>query len=600
MSKYKDSLDYIIDYIENEEKYSREEATLKINNFIKDTFLDKEIESFPNLLYVYLMINIRRVDCNDFTKKIYSKIKKNLKNNCPILGIQLLTWYIESVKIFTIINKSIKELGFCFDDCLKESIKYLFSKAKLTDNKRELADLLLKFTNSKEMFNFTAFKTFENYLRGINENTEIKQYVKEHYTGLVDSGTWINDEIKKYPELNMNNFEYLDEIISVYLKYYLYDMLTQIDLCTEMNKRLNVNTDVGINFIDKIKEMSKILKYNFFETKTYKAIIYFYIYNYYYCISNPTIYNDKDNYFYDYLKYKKNKVIFDRTAFSIINAYNLKRVKVKNYNKIKENILTTDISKFFTKIKNFQKLNVKEKKEFIKLLNNIKIVKKLIPYNICKYVIYCILKYNDFLEIKECILCDFITNVQKRNNIKDILNVIANEELMIHSFGVLRYKKKRIFINEKIVSDFSKDNVKVLDTIFHEIEHVIQRRDIENENFYGNRYKMFIEKNLSNKIKNYSYYNYYNEYREIEAMEVAAMKLKEFLEDLNLDINTIYVKDFYNKKTIVNEYVSNSLNKCKEYYKFADIKYIDNNTKENIIDLWNKYKYESSEIEGEE
>ena len=111
------------------------------------------------------MINIRRVDCNDFTKKIYSKIKKNLKNNCPILGIQLLTWYIESEKIFAIINKSIKELGFCFDDCLKESIKYLFSKAKLTDNKRELADLLLKFTNSKEMFNFTAFKTFENYLK---------------------------------------------------------------------------------------------------------------------------------------------------------------------------------------------------------------------------------------------------------------------------------------------------------------------------------------------------------------------------------------------------------------------------------------------------
>ena len=199
-------------------------------------------------------------------------------------------------------------------------------------------------------------------------------------------------------------------------------------------------------------------------------------------------------------------------------------------------------------------MNDKEKNDFLFDLNIYKLENGIIPIDICKYIIYCLLQHNDFYEIIECILCDFAKGIEIKNGITDVHNFVEIDDDMISINGMFRIKKNKrqyVLLREKLIKDFSKDNIKILETIYHEIEHVIQHKDIRDEKWTGNRFKMYIEeKILAKKIKNYDDLNYYNKYTEIEARYAGARQTKELIDELSLDWNELYLEREGRKKML--------------------------------------------------
>ena len=150
-------------------------------------------------------------------------------------------------------------------------------------------------------------------------------------------------------------------------------------------------------------------------------------------------------------------------------------------------------------------MNIEEKSNFLVDLNKFKLENGIIPIEICKYIIYFLLQNNEFQEIIECVLCDFAKGIELQKGIDGIHNFVEIDDEMTITSGRLKIKKNKrmyVLLKENLIKDFSKDNIKILETIYHEIEHAIQENDIKNENWSGNRFKMYIEeKILMKKIK---------------------------------------------------------------------------------------------------
>lgn len=283
------------------------------------------------------------------------------------------------------------------------------------------------------------------------------------------------------------------------------------------------------------------------------------------------------------------------------------------YNKLKNNVnfeCYSDVSWAYIKsgdlldekyriyVENKLQMSIEEKSAFLSDLNKYKLENGIIPIEICKYIIYCLLQNSEFKEIIECILCDFAKGIELQNGINDIYNFVEIDDEMTSINGMFKIKKNKrmyVLLKEKLIKNFSKDNVKILETIYHEIEHIIQHKDIENENWTGNRFKMYIEeKILLKKIKNYDDLNYYNKYTEIEARYAGARQTKELIDELSLDWNELYLEREGRKKNAL-ICLNIRLEECEKLLKEADFKYInDNRKKENIMEYYKKIEGNNS------
>ena len=538
-------------------------------------------------MYILVMLKIKEVEYNQFTTEIYNKIKKYYQNSKPFLGLQLTKWYKKDEKISKCIEEILEETNTNIKECNYEILIYLLKSKKLTEIKKELADYILELILDINKFDFKIYKTICVEQMCADDITEVGEYIISRTNDRIFI-KWLDKKIKENTFNELSQFRVLDETVAFYLRHNLLSMQLYIELEEKFNELYDPNGNVTqLNYQIEIERICKINGYDFFKTQTCKETIYSYIFK-----DGKIIDKDKNlsNILYEYLKLNKKNVLYDYCTFNIINANNIGKISIDNIKDINKTISQPSIEKYKDKITNFIKMNSTEQKEFLLAINNLKLINGIIPYDICKYIIFCILKYDDFSDIKGCILCDFASNIEQEIGIKNVLNYIENENEMPMTYGIYQ-KSKFIKITEKLVNQFSKEDVKAIDTIYHEIEHSIQHIDIKNKNFTGNRYKMYVEQELSKLIPNYNQFNYYNEYSEIEARKAGAEKLKDFLLAISIGLNDVYVL-YDRKKYTANEYINMKLNECEECFKIADKKKIDKDKTEDIKILWEKYKKE--------
>ena len=536
----------IVNNIENADKISDNDWITVIDNFIKKEFENKKMREIKYLFYIFVMINMKKVKYSEYTQNVRNSIIQYYKKNKPLLGLQIIQWYQSKECIKKCIDYSLEELGYTIKDAYLFLIEWLVNSKNLSRTKKELIKYFLIILSNKSTFDFNIYKKMAKAKYSI-EYSDVCKYISEQMKKYNINELYIIyiDNLIDIYEQKQKNFKELDETVSFYIRENLLEVQLMSNLEKEFDKIIKNKKSVDTNlvFLDYVEKFKKIC-------------------------------NDNEQ----YLLKNQNKVLTDRTSFNIINAFISKKIKIKC--KIIKKI--NNISKIENeeKINNLIRLNNEEKKKFILELNEIKLISGVIPYNICKYVIYCILKYNEFKDIRECILCDFATNIEWKNGIYNVMNYIDETDEMNFLNGYYSHLKY-IKLKVNLISDFSNKNVKIIDTIYHEIEHVLQYKDIKEKNFVGNRYYMYIESEIAKKIKNYDKLNYYNEYTEIEARLVGATKLSNFLDEININKDECFILG----KT-VNEYVNKRQIECKNLLKKANLKKVNANEVKNIVDIW--------------
>lgn len=63
------NFEFLVEYIENDD-FSIEIASEKLNQFIYEEFKDINIKEYENLFYILIAINIKDVNLNEFSRKI--------------------------------------------------------------------------------------------------------------------------------------------------------------------------------------------------------------------------------------------------------------------------------------------------------------------------------------------------------------------------------------------------------------------------------------------------------------------------------------------------------------------------------------------------
>ena len=569
----------IVKNIENADKISDNDWITVIDNFIKKEFENKKMREMKYLIYIFVMINMKKVKYSEYTQNVRNSIIQYYKKNKPLLGLQIIQWYQSKECIKKCIDYSLEELGYTIKDAYLFLIEWLVNSKNLSRTKKELIKYFLIILSNKSTFDFNIYKKMAKAKYSI-EYSDVCKYISEQMKKYNINELYIIyiDNLIDIYEQKQKNFKELDETVSFYIRENLLEVQLMSNLEKEFDKIIKNKKSVDTNlvFLDYVEKFKKICNDNeidFYNTKVCKELIYSYIFRY-----NNEINKENIKIIEQYLLKNQNKVLTDRTSFNIINAFISKKIKIKC--KIIKKINNISEIENEEKINNLIRLNNEEKKKFILELNKIKLISGVIPYNICKYVIYCILKYNEFKDIRECILCDFATNIEWKNGIYNVMNYIDETDEMNFLNGYYSHLKY-IKLKVNLISDFSNKNVKIIDTIYHEIEHVLQYKDIKEKNFVGNRYYMYIESEIAKKIKNYDKLNYYNEYTEIEARLVGATKLSNFLDEININKDECFILG----KT-VNEYVNKRQIECKNLLKKANLKKVNANEVKNIVDIW--------------
>ena len=569
----------IVNNIENADKISDNDWITVIDNFIKKEFENKKMREIKYLFYIFVMINMKKVKYSEYTQNVRNSIIQYYKKNKPLLGLQIIQWYQSKECIKKCIDYSLEELGYTIKDAYLFLIEWLVNSKNLSRTKKELIKYFLIILSNKSTFDFNIYKKMAKAKYSI-EYSDVCKYISEQMKKYNINELYIIyiDNLIDIYEQKQKNFKELDETVSFYIRENLLEVQLMSNLEKEFDKIIKNKKSVDTNlvFLDYVEKFKKICNDNeidFYNTKVCKELIYSYIFRY-----NNEINKENIKIIEQYLLKNQNKVLTDRTSFNIINAFISKKIKIKC--KIIKKINNISEIENEEKINNLIRLNNEEKKKFILELNKIKLISGVIPYNICKYVIYCILKYNEFKDIRECILCDFATNIEWKNGIYNVMNYIDETDEMNFLNGYYSHLKY-IKLKVNLISDFSNKNVKIIDTIYHEIEHVLQYKDIKEKNFVGNRYYMYIESEIAKKIKNYDKLNYYNEYTEIEARLVGATKLSNFLDEININKDECFILG----KT-VNEYVNKRQIECKNLLKKANLKKVNANEVKNIVDIW--------------
>lgn len=536
------NFEFLVEYIENDD-FSIEIASEKLNQFIYEEFKDINIKEYKNLFYILIAINIKDVNLNEFSRKIYNNILEFYKSNNLKLGLQIIKWY----KNYDNIRKCIDMIMIKTNHTMKES--------------------------NIEIFDFDIYKEMMSLENNIGNRDSLNKYIFKTckkinvYVEYIDK--CINEKLE---------FNYIDSLVALYLRTNWNGMELEELFDSKMNesgKYVKKN-----KYIDIIENECKINNIDFYNTVTCKAILYNYIFKY------GTLDAIDRKIIDSYIEKNKGKIIYNREAYEIINE----RYVNKSFN-----IDYKYLEKYKYFLENKISMNIEEKSNFLVDLNKFKLENGIIPIEICKYIIYFLLQNNEFQEIIECVLCDFAKGIELQKGIDGIHNFVEIDDEMTITSGRLKIKKNKrmyVLLKENLIKDFSKDNIKILETIYHEIEHAIQENDIKNENWSGNRFKMYIEeKILMKKIKNYNELNYYTKYTEIEARYAGAIHTKELIESLGLDWNKLYLKRDGNEENALMS-LNARLEECENLLKEADFKYIDDNRKkENIMEYYEKINH---------
>lgn len=569
------NFEFLVEYIENNE-FTTEIASEKLNQFIYEEFKDIDIKDYENLFYILIAINIRNVKLNEFSRRVYNDILDFYKSNNLKLGLKIVKWYKSQENIKKCIDIIMNKTNHTIKESNLDLLNYLIEKNTYSETRKELVDYLMEYVSNIEIFDFDIYRIMILLENNWKYSDSLNKYIFKTCKN--------SNAFTEYMEKCINEkleFNYIDSLVSFYIR----TNWINIELEELFDSKIS---ESGIQikknkYIDIIEDECKTNNVDFYDTLTCKAILYNYIFKY----GTTDIIDKKiiDN----YITKHEDKILYNREAYEIINERHINK---------KIDIDYKYLEKYRIYVENKLQMSIEEKYAFLSDLNKYKLENGIIPIEICKYIIYCLLQNSEFKEIIECILCDFAKGIELQNGINDIYNFVEIDDEMTSINGMFKIKKNKrmyVLLKEKLIKNFSKDNVKILETIYHEIEHIIQHKDIENENWTGNRFKMYIEeKILLKKIKNYDDLNYYNKYTEIEARYAGAIQTKELIDELSLDWNELYLEREGRKENAL-ICLNIRLEECEKLLKEADFKYInDNRKKENIMEYYKKIEGNNS------
>lgn len=409
--------------------------------------------------------------------------------------------------------------------------------------------------------------------------------------------TWLEKQNKEYSE---DLYIEMDKKLALsIMEGNFYNLIGPLRIETELYLKFDEMFKETKNFIE--SESNKNILKEFFVlgeknnekiylTRTFKAYIKMAVIdNYEYDIGIDVFKNIGK-----YLKYTNEQYLLvnARTATSLINASRIHKYKKyaavkKILKKMKESY---DIEKYRNIIQNRQSLDRVKFFDFVREINKLKIDKGIIPYDICEYLILEMLKpdsvisvdYKFWADFRECIFCDFLTNMQiKKYKISDYYNFVKK---MDDARGKYKGKHDEIILDEDIIYNFSNVSIRALITAFHELIHLEQDKMIKKENFSGYGYQILKENIIANYLEDFKKKKYWIMIKEMYARKNAIEDTIDYLKKLQLDINTLKV--FYNSKRILlDEYktiVCDDFKKCLIKRKYGNLK-ININQKFNSI-----------------
>lgn len=276
----------------------------------------------------------------------------------------------------------------------------------------------------------------------------------------------------------------------------------------------------------------------------------------------------------------------ENTPPSRVNTYtatDIKKYVDKKYPQIFDNGLKTMLTYFYNVANDNTSLHVLEE-----LASYSYSYAETIPIDIANRILNAYVKDENTKMSMDALRAAIISigqNELLKNNITDTTIFFGIEiNNSKNRNGYYNNKSRSIFLSNLIASKIDESNTDIvyslLRSLFHEIEHAIQERNILNYNEISFKKMLFIkEKILRNKDDNFYKNNYENIFMEIYARISSILKTCEYI-DCNLDS--------YNYKLIGSEFYKNYFKQEIEVLRSSMTKKIFNSEKP-ILDLFDYY-----------
>lgn len=260
------------------------------------------------------------------------------------------------------------------------------------------------------------------------------------------------------------------------------------------------------------------------------------------------------------------------------------------FNELQSKAIKPDMSKYQEEVDNLTEMDETKFEYFIEDLKKLKNCVGILPEEYCDYLIKQKMDSNSCLNknlekyytIFKRAFEDKTNNILYNNDIKNNIIQVSSEldENVLGSTGIqyIRY-------NETQIKELSEKNMDAINTMFHEIRHVLQKRHIddmrcnrylflidedyaEKMEINPNEYKMLKEKIINKYDRDYYERNYIFMYNEIDARIHGAKGAYAYLKKLGLDnkkILNIQGKDFF-------ECYEENLKLERKIYNIANLK----------------------------
>ncbi len=260
------------------------------------------------------------------------------------------------------------------------------------------------------------------------------------------------------------------------------------------------------------------------------------------------------------------------SSFCLINAMRLNRLRYaeKISDLFDEYAEEYDASKIENYLEQKKVLTKEEFWDFAKEINRYKISEKLLSKEICEYIICESMnpKSQLFLDsdfwsgLKCCVFCDYLTHEQIEGcKEKDYLNytlVLENANGEYNSF------KKTICLDPYYIWKFSGENIKALSTLFHEFEHLKQRKTIQNGDIGRLHYDMIKEGMLARQIIDFKKSRELLLFSEMEARRLGFENMIAFLKRKKINLKSLKIKS---KMSVKNISVFESIEELEHDYR---------------------------------
>lgn len=267
---------------------------------------------------------------------------------------------------------------------------------------------------------------------------------------------------------------------------------------------------------------------------------------------------------------------------------------------LKTKIDLPDMNEIDERIKKGDELNSKEIDDYFKKLELIRLKEGIIPEKYCDFAIRNTILTKDqnydtesnFYIIYPLCVVDKTRHVLEKEGIDGITVFADNKKTT--NLGSFSDSSKELNLSVKAIFAMENGIYNIIDTIFHEVRHAVQKKDINNNNIQNiSEYDMIKEKLI--RKNNFLFYddNYESLTAEIDARIEGRKKMYQYLQSLGISVEQILEGDiFYNKETkkTYEEYLQEETDRLENPNKKFKINLFETKSLDSIFDgLISKY-----------